>query len=309
MKNKKEKISLYAINISLKEHKALKILANQSDGNYENFSFGDDDINNIINYIQKKSQKEKRKQHQIYTYKELFIYPLALAMFILIFLLYSRLIFSKKNLYSLLIISLAFSQFNLPLQANLLDFYYISKAEKLYKDKKYQQSIKLFENLDKNLEITYNLANALYKATRYKEAIQKYKELLSTNTKLKFKILHNIANSYVKLDKLYLAKKYYEKSLKINKNSLSKENLKELLKVIKLNKKAKKQKKEKGYNKLSINAGFINDDTESKYEIELKNLVNSEEELWFRRLEKETRPSFLQKIKTSKRSKNASFAW
>ena len=190
----------------------------------------------------------------------------------------------------------------------------LHKAKNLYDEQKYAQSAKLYKTVVKNSEGYYNLANALYKAHNYKEALSMYKKSLSKNGSMKAEILHNIGNCYVQMSELKLAKKYYEEALKSAQNSATKDNLDRVNKA--LLKKQKKQKEQKPKIKrictgiaVAVDHKELEAPPSSKYEIEVEDLVLSEEKRWMKLLQKQKVPIFLQKIETERMSHDVKQAW
>ena len=309
---KDEKIRLYALNISSKTHKGLGHLALKSGGMYQDFSWGEEDIKNMIDYLDEVSQKELDAKDEIIQLRELFIYPLLVVLFLLLYLFNITSLLARVREFMAFITFMSLATFTTPVKAGLFDFYYLQKAEQFYEDKNYEEAVAILESLDDSSALRYNLANALYRSGRYEEAIFNYKKLLIEKSDLDYKVLHNIANAYMKLKQLSKAQNYYEKSIASNTKSASVENLKKLLYFLEkqAKQKSKKTLKPPGMcHKISIEHNFLEGKSESAYEVKIDNLVSSEEDKWLERLEKQQTASFLQKIKTDKRSDNASLPW
>ena len=305
---KKHKLNLFAVDISSMGSSSLENLALTCRGYYKKFSLGHDDIKSVMKKIKEHSVKEQAKEYQVKGYTELFMYPLSLALFLLFFVFNTRLEFKStlKSLFFVLLINFSSTSAH----AGLLDFYYLNKAQTLYEDKKYQESVEAYKKTSMNDEVLYNIANALYKAEDYSGAIQKYKTILGHKTDNKSKILHNIANSYVQLDKLQVAKSYYEKSLKVKENRASRENLQEVINALNNMKRAKPSMKlPKLRIKIAIDEINMDAPPDSKYTIKVDNLVYTQEQIWMKLLQNRHSPSFLHKIPTTRRSLNASKAW
>jgi len=306
---KEYKARVFAIDISSTGSASLKDMIKRSGGYYEKFSFGYSDIRTLMGTIEQESLKEDSREYQTSHYRELFIYPLSLALLLLFFAFNGGFKFKAVVKSFLLPMLIGLSPFQTSAEAGLLDFYYLNKAHSLYQDKKYQEAAEVYKKVANNEEALYNLANTLYKSGRYREAIKNYKTILGDKTRVaEFKILHNIANCYVGLDKLEQAKYYYEKSIDIKESVESKENLQEVMKVLK--RKAMLRHKsshepQKGSSRISLEQNNDSyETTDSKYSIEVNRLVYSEEQMWMKRLENRESPSFLQKIPTTKRSLN-----
>ncbi|GIT97208.1 VWA domain-containing protein [Sulfurovum sp. TSL1] len=323
---KENGITLYAIGtatekgVSLSEKNAskstlnpiLKALALESRGSYEDFSWSENDINAILSHIRKDSQKEKENAHQFKQYTELFSYPLALGLLLLFFVFSSPLRMNKKVPFLLTFIVVSLCIPHTKLQAGVLDFMTLHKAKNLYDAQQYDQSATLYKTVVKNAEGYYNLANALYQAHHYQEAIAMYQKSLSKKSAMKAKILHNIGNCYVQMDALELAKRYYEEALKSAQNPLTKENLEYVDKLLREKKKKKQKKKPKracvGVSKV-VDHLELERSSSSTYEIEAEDLVLSEEERWMKLLEKKQVPIFLHKIETERMSHHVEQAW
>lgn len=237
--------------VTVKLNESIKNLSLQSGGGYIDFSLDSSDVKAIINRINIQSQKEDLTTQKIKTYTELFYYPLALGLLVLLFSLSS---FPKKVL-TLLFVSFAVFSPNQS-YAYSFEFEKIKKANKLYEEKNYKESAAVYQELSNTAQSQYNYANALYKDKKYQEAIEAYGKIQTEDTNLQANKLHNIGNSYVQQNDLQKAKEFYEEALKIKEDTQTKENLdivnKELEKQKQENKKKdekKDQKKNKEKNK------------------------------------------------------------
>ncbi len=123
--------------------------------------------------------------------------------------------------------------------ASLLDFKYLDDAKEAYLKKDYKKAEELYNKIE-NDNAKFNLADTLYREKKYKDAIDVYNSIDSKD--LEFKKLHNIGNSYAKLNKIDDAIKSYEEALKIKDDKDTKFNL-ELLKKKKKQQEKKKNKK------------------------------------------------------------------
>jgi len=128
------------------------------------------------------------------------------------------------------------------LQAGFLDFIDVSHAKKSYRKKDYKNAISGYKKIQGKDGATYDLANSYYKNKNYKKALNTYKKV--SDSKLQFKKLHNMGNTYAHLGKIDEAIKSYEDALKIKKDKDTKYNL-DLLKKKKKHQKKKHQKKKK----------------------------------------------------------------
>ncbi|MFA9374858.1 MAG: VWA domain-containing protein, partial [Poseidonibacter sp.] len=196
------------VNIKLNDN--IKELALQTNGGYINFSLDKNDINEILNDINKKAKKEEFQAKKIKTYTELFYYPLALSILFLLIAYSSMPKFKRKSLIQVFIMITIFSNYQPLLFASILDFQTIQKANEAYNSNDFKTSSKEFSSLEQSTQRDYNLANSLYKENKYKEAIDIYKNIKTEdNNDLKFKNLHNLGNSYVKINDLKSALNSY----------------------------------------------------------------------------------------------------
>lgn len=218
--------------ISKRDDKVLDI-AKSSGGAYLSLSGDMSKLDWLANQIKVTAQKKEIKKDKYEGAKELFYYPLAMALFLVFFVLNSPRI---PFLVFLLFI-------NTNAKAGLFDFWDSYKANESYKAKEYKKAQNYFSKIDKD-EATYNKANSLYKQKKYKEALKAYESIESFEGDKELKRLYDIGNSYANLKKTDEAIKSYEKALKIKDDEDTKYNL-ELLKKQKKQQKKQKNKKNK----------------------------------------------------------------
>jgi len=194
----------------------------------------DNDIQKLISQNFAKTTNNKK----IVVYKELFIYPLSLAVLLLFMGFFS---FPKKVLPLFLF-------FTIQAKAGILDWYYLDKAKEAYNQGNYQKSYELYSKFN-NDEAKFNSADSLYKMKKYKEALKLYSEI--KDKKLLEKSLYNQGNCYAKIGNIDEAIKKYEEALKLNPNDKDAKYNLELLKKHKQNKNknSKKQNKKNNQNK------------------------------------------------------------
>lgn len=233
--------------ITSKMNENIKQLALNTKGGYINYSLDNNDIIEIIKDIKEKSKKQEFKTKKFKTYTELFYYPLALAIFLLLIAFSSLPSFKRKTNSSLLLLFLLFSIFVKPsdINASVFDFLTIKNANESYKNEEYKKAQNEYSKIQDSNEKKYNMANALYKDGKYKEAIKNYNEIKNANKDLEFKKLHNSGNAYAKNGDLEKAKESYENALKFQDDKETKENLNTVKKALE----KKKQKQENKSNK------------------------------------------------------------
>ena len=207
------------VTVTLNEN--IKELALNSGGGYINFTINDGDIKAINSELLSRSKKEQLDIKKVKIYTELFYYPLALGILFLFFSLFSmpRL---KQN--TLLIISLiSFS--SIPAYSGILDFQILKEAKKAYEEENYKYATNQYKKVDTTKEAHYNLGNSLYKQGKYKEALESYEKIVTSDKEFEAQKLHNMGNAYVKLNDLNKAKQMYENALKKHFDKQTKENL------------------------------------------------------------------------------------
>lgn len=235
------------VTVSLNEN--IKNLSFNTNGGYIKYSNSNEDIKQILNDIDKKSSKKELESKKFKTYTELFYYPLATSIFLLL-IAFSSLPNLKRKSTHLIILGLIFVFNTNNLQAFEFDFKTIEKADEYYDEGKYKEASLEYKKVAKTPEANYNLANSYYKNKEFKKAQEAYKNVVSANKDLEFKKLHNLGNTYVKLKDLENAKKMYENALKIKEDKETRENLEIVEKLLKdKNKKQKNQNKNQQENK------------------------------------------------------------
>jgi len=231
IKDKNGKILISYMNENIKD------LAIKTSGAYMNSVTSDADVKEVIRRIESSAHEQTLKEQEIKQYTELFYFPLAIAIFILL------LAFSSLPRRSAVAI-LALMFITPDSKADILDFQKLQNAKNAYENKEYKKSAFLYHDF-KNSEAAYNRANALYKNGKYSQAAKIYEKLDSKNRDLMYKKSHNLGNAYAKegsKESLEKAIKAYTDALKINDDEQTKENLEAVKKA--LQKKKKQDKKD-----------------------------------------------------------------
>ncbi len=332
------------VTVGLNEN--IKSLSMETDGGYINYSLDSNDITQILNEINSKSQKQEFKEKRFKTYTELFYYPLSLGLVFLLIAFSSLPTFkvrnklkNKKTIVSILAVLISFNINQV--QASIFDFKTIAEANSAYKAKDYKKAIKNYSSLEQNEQTKYNLANSLYKDGKYKEAIKEYEGIQSDDKDFDFQKLHNLGNSYVKAKNLEKAKATYENALKLKNDKQTKENLDLVNKALekkkedeekkKKNKKKDKDSKDKKKNKNQKNKDNKKKDSEKKESSQKKKenkkkdadnkeqkdskfskqneISDLEEEKWLKQLENQKTNSLLKKIKSKKETNTVENPW
>ena len=325
--------------VTVKLNNKIKNLAFGTNGAYINYSLNNNDVIQILTEINSKSKKQEFKSQKIKTYTELFYYPLFLGIILLLISFSSIPSLKKKSNLIVLFVSIILFLINPHnLNANLLDFQTINKANELYKNKEYKNAIKEYKKINPSVQRDYNIANSLYNNGNYKEAIKEYSNIKSDDSKLNFQKLHNLGNSYVKTKDLNKALETYKKALKLKDDPQTKENYEIVKKALekqkdKKNKKDKKddkqdnkkndtkkqndkenkeksdeKKKEEERNKKDQKQK--NDQKKSnKKEFKEDKISDLEEEKWLRQIKNQKTNSLLKKMKSSKEEYTSENPW
>lgn len=308
--------------VNVKLNSKIKDLSLKTDGGYIEYSLDNKDIEQILDDINSKSNKEKFEERKYKTYTELFYYPLAIAIFLLL-IAFSSMPSLKRTKLPIFILFFTFNFTNSQLIASsIFDFKTIKEANKAYENQDYNKALKEFEKLDSNEFRDYNLANSLYKENKFKEAIDIYKNIKTSSNDLEFKKLHNLGNAYAKNSDFQNAVDSYEKALKLKNDSTTKENLqlvKKLLDNKKDDNKNQNKQDEQKNNKENQKQEENKEDSSPKDENKTKKqnkenqknskneqleqkeeISNFEEEKWLKELENQKTNSMLKKMESSK---------
>ncbi len=213
---------------------------------------------NLISLIPK---KEIKQTYNITKKRELFYYPLFLALLLLIINFFSL---PRFKIFPIIILIMFYNPSKS--QALIFDFYYIKKAQNAYLKGDFKVAIKNYKkilNSNKTPQIYFNLANSYYKIGEYKKAIKLYKIVDSMNDDLLYKKYFNIANAYFMLKKYKNAYQYYK---------LAKE-IKQTKKVLHNLQIAKSLLKGKIENLSYINSAKINFSKDSMQELSQKSIM------------------------------------
>ena len=183
-----------------------------------------DDINDLSHDLQ--SQQGKKEHIKVKSYKELFIFPLSLAL-LLFFLSITKI---SQSLFMFIPFFLFLPNIT---HASIVDFYYVHQANDAYKQQKYLDAAHNFEKLTPSQQSYYNTAVAYYKAGHYKKALEYFTQIKTAHRGLKQKLLYNIGNCAVKLKKYDRAQNYYIDALALGDDADALYNL-NLLRRLKL---------------------------------------------------------------------------
>jgi Ca-activated chloride channel family protein len=196
----------------------LQDLAKKSDGFFLKLLSLDQDISQELHNALKENSI-KNIQTDILSYKELYYYPLLLSFIFLIFAL-TKLQKFIPFLSLIFLVSLPTKS-----EAFILDFYYIDKANKAYKSKKYNEASINFKKVSPSINNYLNIASSYYKAKKYSKAMKYYSQIKSKDKRVKQTLFYNMGNCALKLKKYERAKTYYKNSLALGFDNDAYENL------------------------------------------------------------------------------------
>jgi Ca-activated chloride channel family protein len=208
-----------------KRNNAIKPLALQTGGAFMQSIASADDMQQLIDHIEKTSVEEMFEKEEIMLYQELFYFPLALALFLLLIALSSL---PKRTFLLLFALTLPSPK----LQAGLLDFQQLDAAKHAYEHGDYNQSASLYAPFDQ-MQSHYNRANALLKSEQKDQAITTYESIQSDDPNLMADTLHNLGNAYALKQEFEKAIETYEKALELRDDQATKENLEAVKKFLK----------------------------------------------------------------------------
>jgi len=238
--------------VTVKLNESIRQFSLKSGGGYIDFTLDETDLKAIIDRINRESKKEELNLQKIKVYTELFYYPLALGLFLLLVALSSfpDSGFKNKNHISSFVFICLIVFIPKTSNAYTFNFENIDKANQAYKNKEYNKSSDSYRKVSQNSESLYNLANSLYKEEKYEDAVNMYNKVVTSDKELESKKLHNLGNSYVKMKQLEKAKEFYEKALHIKEDKETRENLEIVNKELeKKEQKQEQDKKQKNENK------------------------------------------------------------
>ena len=212
---------IYSSLVISKINPSLKELAAKTNGKYYTIN----DINSVEKLIEDIDDKHtKQESIKVQNYTELYYYILLLAIFVFF-------ISITKIHQFILPLTLLLLLVPIDSKASLFDFYYIYKAESMYKNKDYKNSAINFSKVTPSPSSYYNTATSFYKAGHYKTALNYYSQIESKDKKLKQKIFYNMGNCAVKLKRYDRAERFYIQALALGKDKDALHNLYQLYKL------------------------------------------------------------------------------
>jgi Ca-activated chloride channel family protein len=298
-------VKLSALTLTKNTASSLKTLCKKSAGTYQSYTWSQKDIHTLIKHIASSPLSSQTKEYDVANLQEYFMYPLGLALLLLVLLFLPL----KKPASSALVLLLLSIVMPVPSNASVLDFWYLRQAENSVQKQDYDNAIKMYKKADLTPKGYYSLATTLYKAAHFIEAVTYYQKALGKNKMFNAKVYYNIATAYAHKNKLDLAKENYIKSLALHPYSVTRENLKTIQALLKVQRKNLHKAYQKLHFKPIAPSDFAKTSVFSDYSIKLQNLLPSQEQQWFDKILKHKNPVYLQKLHSTKRSKDASLPY
>jgi Ca-activated chloride channel homolog len=221
-------------------------LATQTGGAYIHSVLSNADVKALVHTVEATVHQKVLRSKTVANNTPLFYYPLGAALFLLLFAMSS--LRSRKSVIMPLLVIFPFFG-SMPLHAGILDFATLHEANKAYKEHDYAKSSRYFseyEGTNHTDAARYDLGNALYKDTKYHQAVHQYKRVNFTDKKQEAHLLYNLGNAYAKqMDRKSLEKalQNYKKSLALHEDADTRYNMQVVEKL--LQQKKQKQKNEK----------------------------------------------------------------
>lgn len=200
----------------VKRNDSIAQLAEESGGAYRVFTHSDEDVIALSAELQSKLKKQSFESKTFKDYAEYYHYPLGIG---LLFLLLGLSSIPRKGVATLCLCAV-FS--DVPVQAGLLDFQILDKAEEAYAAGKYDEAAKQYESLrdsQPSPELLNNLGHSYYRAGEYEKALKTYRSMQTDDPGLKAQKLYHMGNAQMQLKHYSEAKKNYEQALSIEQNS------------------------------------------------------------------------------------------
>jgi len=191
---------------------AIDEIAKASDGHVVSSA---SELRGVIDDVQ---QEDYTASSSVSDNKELFYFPLTLALIAFVFAMTNL----GDTISKILILGLAF--IGISANAGVFDFAYLKVASKEYQNKNYEGSAQWYEQVNSS-QADYNRANALYKAGKYQEALALYRNIRSNEPLFKSKIYYNIGNCHIRLGEFERSRNAFLKSLTLHYTKEADENL------------------------------------------------------------------------------------
>ncbi len=284
-------------------NRAIKELAFESGGAYIVGGYEDDSVKLLVKDIKNKFKMRDLKERKVKEYKELFYYPLALALF---FMLCAFSSFPMRKMA--IMIALVMIAPPKGLEARVFDFFEIEDAKRAYSHGHYKKAEAHYKEVvksTKSAQSIYDMANAQYRQGKYKEALKSYSDVIAISDTLKYKKAFNQGNAYMQLKEYEKAIEAYERAKKIEddedvaynlalaKKRLEKKKSKKSKKSDRQNEKKKRENQGEGEGKSKSDKSAKREQNRPKEEKQTKQeaqkkepISQKEEKMWEGQLER-----------------------
>ena len=266
--------SLYADKHRL-NMRLISITSNSHAGT-NSYTYSSQDIDNALQEFQKELAIQKMHSRKA-AYIQLFYFPLALGVLLLLYIYSTDLVLKNKAHNAMLVLLFTgLSSLAVDSEASVLDFYYISDASSSFKNAAYERSLSSYKKLPQTKEVLYNTASTQYKLGLYEESISNYMLSLKESDVFNAKVYYNVANAYLQLKQLHLAKKYYKKSLSLRYDTDAQENLNQVMHILSNQKHKMSKAKTEKYKlpqRISLEQKELQNTIDSTYVVSLKKVV------------------------------------
>ena len=279
-------------------NRKLRRLAKETGGIYVAATLTQRDEKEIAEFLNDLSNASKTYEKVIEKRIELFYYPLALALLIFPFALYS--IGRRKGQVFGFLAWASVLTLSPDIEAGVFDFMLIDKGQKAYHKGDYKESTKAFETLaahSPKSEVWFDLGNSYYRSGRYKMACDAFAKVVTSDIRIEKAKLYNMANCYVKLGKLEKAAELYRKVLTFGKDEDARYNLDLVMKALREKKKSaegakgdkikEKMKKNRESSAASASEEGSKMPGMNKNRAKTRKLSRAEEKKWMRLIEKQ----------------------
>lgn len=177
-------------------------------------------LETVVQTIHEHSKEQFSSTQKQYQSTQLFYAFIALSL-----VLFLVAVTSLVQMLPVLVVMMAFGLPN-HAQAKVLDFYHIKQANSAYKNKDYTQALEQYDAVDTlSWELLFNKADTLYRLGKFDKAIYTYKNIQTTNPKIKAIIYFNMGNAYTKRFMYENATEMYIKCLQLRHDTKCEDNL------------------------------------------------------------------------------------
>ena len=206
-------------------NRSLRHLGAATGGLYVPATLSQVDETSILRFFRQIAQKARRHEKVITHRIQLFYYPLAVALLVLPFALYS---FGGRRKVLGATVMLFLCLWVQDARAGMFDFLKIREGYDAYEKGDYNASTDAFEKLavtSAKPEVWFDLGNSYYRSGRYKMACDAYNRVVTGDLRIERAKLYNLANCYVKLGELERAAKLYRRVLEYGEEPNARYNL------------------------------------------------------------------------------------